>query len=271
MKHIIFTIFLFVLMSAIIIVGCKSNDSPSTPIDTPLSSPTATPVVFPGDISGTITGLSNDQAGKSLYITLDTDLDYANGYAARLTFTAVSGTSISYSFLSAPAGAYNVSAWIDMDSNTIPSIADYYGSYGATYPVMPALKNVTINGNATGIDINVAKLIANITGTITFPGNASGKRYVVAVDNDSNGSNGGQRTYYSSYVATPGPTTSMTYSLCVPFPLGDFTIYCLISMNGHLLVTGKESGDYANAKTGNSLADPAIAIGPINFSLLQIP
>jgi hypothetical protein len=273
MKKICAAILIITAMIAALSCGCKSNASPSSagPEGTATITPTFTAVPSPGTFSGTITGLSNDQAGKNLYITLDMDLDYADGYAARLTLTASSGTSIAYSFPQVAGGHYNVSAWIDMDSNTIPGVADYYGSYGATYPAMPAVQNVEINGDTAGIDITVVKLTANVSGTITFPGDAAGKKYIVAIDNDNVGTNGGQRTYYSDYCATPGPTTAVNYSLCVPFPMNNFTVYCLVSMNGHLLATGKESGDYVNFVPGNNLADPAFPVSPINFSLIKMP
>ena len=81
-----------------------------------------------------------------------------------------------YAVLAVDAGDYILFAYQDRDNNLIPSADDYFGYYGEVIPEI-----VTVNGNMSGLDIEIAPLpFTLIEGTIAYNGMNSGLTLVQA-------------------------------------------------------------------------------------------
>jgi len=85
------------------------------------------------------------------------------------------------------------------------------------------------DGTATvdlGADEYVGDTQATVTGTLTLPTEANGKEYIVAIDTDTEGSNG----YIAATVGTCGSGTTVNYSI-TNVPEGTYYLWAVVRIN----------------------------------------
>ncbi len=269
---------LFILIF-ILIFGCNKTKTPSTPGDvqptatitytfTATSSATATATATP--VTGTVTGsiiLPSDKSGWEYTVFIDSDLNTANGIINRIIGVCNSSLAIPYS-MTATSGTFYVYGAVLSDPSKGPRLNDLAGVYGTTFPVFPVSPNVNvITGSVTsGVDINMAAITNNVSGTITLPAPVTAKAYVVILDTDMNPSNG----YYSADTGLVSGS-SRNYALAAVLPL-DYYIYALVDRDSSGLETGATSGDYYGYYSMSAVhIEPAVGLSGANFILGIVP
>jgi hypothetical protein len=254
-------VILFVLSVAV--VFAFSACSTTTPAD---------PEATYGTISGNIV-LPTDEAqnGMTWEVLVDTDLNHANGVTNIGLGTCGTNESVPYS-ITVAAGSYYVYAVVKTQSQlTYPPIAgDYVGVRGTDWPAYPASSNVTVvNGQtSSGTDINMVMASNNVYGTLTMPLNADGLDYLIMMDNDGDGSNGGV-DYLDFQIVAGMSGTTYDYGALALFP-GTWYIVAQVDVNTSGLPGNPAGGDYAGL-TGPHVMDPTTINGPFDITLSTMP
>ena len=222
--------------------------------------PTSTPNPS-GNLSGTLT-LPAAASGKQYNITIVANISdlISGGTTYHATGVCGSNTTVSYGPIAVPTGTYFVIAVVDTDnSGQAPTVGDYIGVHGTTYPTWPGAANVSItNTDPVTADVTLVAATNNLSGTLTLPAAIPGRTYVVILDNDTDGSNG----YITTKYGVCGTGVSVNYSMLSPLP-GNYYLYAIVDITGFLLGGGgPTNGDYLGFYGGDTpatfLANPNI-------------
>ena len=252
---------IIVCAAALILIagfGCAKSESPAEP------APTATPTPQDGTVSGTLSGLPASPA--PYYVYIDNDLIEANGFITQGAGVYTSGTGTQAYSVTVSGGTYYVYAFADLNSNGVPETGEYFGNYGAAYPLYPSSAGVSVDGGISTADISMAAATANLSGTITLPGDATGKTYTMVADLDGDGETSDDFvTVYSN--AASGAT--IPYSITIPYAC-TFYLYCVVDMDGSggAPNTGDYIGVYQTFPTGTpiTITDLSASNGPYDFA-----
>lgn len=261
------TTLLFIIV-LIIFAFASCKNSPTTADTTPTGTATNTAVIPGGTVtiaptstpnpSGNLSGnltLPAAASGKTFQVIVFSSIADLISGGTTYNFSGVCGasTTIAYGPIAVPTGTYFVIGVVDNDnSGQAPTVGDYIGVYGTTYPTWPGAANVVI-ADATPVTANITLATANknLSGTLTLPYAVAGRTYVVILDSDTNGGNG----HVTAEFGVCGTSTSVSYSMLSPLP-GTFYLYAIVDITGFLTGGGGPiSGDYYGIYGG----DPGVS------------
>jgi hypothetical protein len=231
-------------LSVLVLVFAGCSKTPSNP------GPTY------GAISGTISlPAGPNQSGKMWEVIVDTDLTHSNGITRMVYGICNSSMTVPFS-VTAAAGSYYVYGMVKVTSGAqdTPCGGDFVGVNGALWPLFPGTAGVdVVNGETTsGVDITLIVASDNVTGTLTLPLNAEGKNYLVFIDDDGNGGNGGIEYLRIRNISGSSGTT-YAYSALLMFP-GTFYITAQVDVNNSGLPGSPNGGDYAGQRGPETLS-----------------
>jgi hypothetical protein len=226
---------------------------------------------------GIITGnlvLPGAQSGYTYEVLVDTDLNFSNGIVNMAVGLCGGSANVPYS-VTVPAGStYFVYAVVKTVSppQFPPQAGDYVGVCGILWPATFGAPYVTVVDGLTTASQDITMVLAadNVHGTLDFSSLSAqdGKQYLIMLDDDGNGGNGG--VSYLNIKTIPGGTgTSLVYGALCLFP-GSYHITAQIDVNSSGLPGAPNGGDYVQA-SGPFTMDPTISNGPYDMSLIAIP
>jgi uncharacterized protein (DUF2141 family) len=231
-------------------------------------------------VTGTITlPVDGSLTGQKYAVYLGTEL----GSTSSVTKTSgvVSGSTVTFTFSTVPAGTYFVYAVFGHD-NAAPTPGDWVAVWGATgMSNVPTAANLKVPSTGTvSADMSAFAYVltgqdgtgaTTVTGTLTLPTDLTGKTFLVVVNDTSTSS--------SQPIATDVGTvtgTSATYTIH-KVPAGTYYIIAIV-YNGTPGATGPTTGDYIGFFGGfPPVAEPNVVVpasgtkSGVDISLIAFP